>query len=179
MTTKLNRARPESPIQRHAFSADIRVILRIRPTSGTTDAMGEFGAGHDAPPFAERQRDRMADKLRRKDRRRFPFIATSPTLYVKNGEECGSSAARYTALPESKRAFRKCERAVIHTGEIRRLKRLTVLRAKAYIGRLGRTAALARWRVRETLTVYTVNHPAMTHGHVGCAGVGGSGSCRG
>jgi hypothetical protein len=25
------------------------------------------------------------------------------------------------------------------------------------------------------LTVYTVNHPAMTYGHVGCAGFGGSG----
>ncbi len=41
----------------------------------------------------------------------------------------------------------------IHTGrasgEFKRLKRLTVPRAKDYIALLGRTAALARWRVRE------------------------------
>ena len=107
-----------------------------------------------------------------------PSLRHHRTLYVKNGEECGSSAARYTAIPEPKRPFRKCERAVIHTREIRRLKRLTAQRAKAYIGALGRTAALARWRVCETLTVYAVNHPAMTCGHVGCAGVAGFGSRR-
>jgi hypothetical protein len=100
------------------------------------------------------------------------------TLYVKNGEECGSSAAPYTTIPGAQTAVSQMRNAVIHTGEIRRLKRLTVPRAKAYIGPLGRTAALARWRVRETLTVYAVNHPAMSHGHVGCAGIGGSGSCR-
>jgi len=81
---------------------------------------------------------------------------------------------------------RKCERAA--AGRLRRvgrpstlrefkpLKRLTVPSAEDYITALGRTAALARWRVCETLTVYAVNHPAMTCGHVGCAGVGGSGS---
>jgi hypothetical protein len=81
---------------------------------------------------------------------------------------------------------RKCERAA--AGKLRRvgrpstsrefkpLKRLTVPSAEDYIAALGRTAALARWRVCETLTVYAVNHPAMTCGHVGCAGVGGSGS---
>jgi hypothetical protein len=77
----------------------------------------------------------------------------------------------------------RCLSRFFHTGlgvrNFKRLKRLTVLRAEDYIGALGRTAALARWRVRETLTVYAVNHPAMTHGHVGCAGVGGSGSCWG
>ena len=45
--------------------------------------------------------------------------------------------------------------------ESERLKRLTVRRARDYIAALGRTAALARWRVRETLTVYAVNHPAI------------------
>ena len=45
--------------------------------------------------------------------------------------------------------------------ESERLKRLTVRRARDYIAALGRTAALARWHVRETLTVYAVNHPAI------------------
>jgi len=45
--------------------------------------------------------------------------------------------------------------------ESERLKRLTARRARDYIAALGRTAALARWRVRETLTVYAVNHPAI------------------
>ena len=55
---------------------------------------------------------------------------------------------------------------------------MTVRRAADYIAALGRTAALARWRVRETLTVYAVNHPAKSFGLVGCAGFGGSGAGR-
>ncbi len=45
--------------------------------------------------------------------------------------------------------------------ESERLKRLTARKGRDYIAALGRTAALARWRVRETLTVYAVNHPAI------------------
>ena len=45
--------------------------------------------------------------------------------------------------------------------ESKRLKRLTARKGHDYIAALGRTAALARWRVRETLTVYAVNHPAI------------------
>ena len=45
--------------------------------------------------------------------------------------------------------------------ESERLKRLTARKGRDYIAALGRTAALARWHVRETLTVYAVNHPAI------------------
>jgi hypothetical protein len=60
--------------------------------------------------------------------------------------------------------------AVSTKRESERLKRLTVRRARDYIAALGRTAALARWRVRETLTVYAVNHPAIASAmtDVGC-----------
>ena len=45
--------------------------------------------------------------------------------------------------------------------DCQRLKRLTACKGHDYIAALGRTAALARWRVRETLTVCAVNHPAI------------------
>jgi hypothetical protein len=45
--------------------------------------------------------------------------------------------------------------------DFKRSKRLTVRQGPDYIAALGRTAALARWRVRETLTVCAVNHPAI------------------
>jgi hypothetical protein len=43
--------------------------------------------------------------------------------------------------------------------------------------RSWRAAACAMARAKP-LTVYAVNHPAISYGHVGCAGFGGSGACR-
>ncbi len=61
-----------------------------------------------------------------------------------------ASFAYAKAQPRPERALGQ---RPIHTGctsrEFKRLKRLTVPRAEDYIGALGRTAALARWRVRE------------------------------
>jgi hypothetical protein len=41
-----------------------------------------------------------------------------------------------------------------------------------------RAAALRDGASAKPLTVYTVNHPAMSYGYVGCAGIGGSGASR-
>jgi hypothetical protein len=57
---------------------------------------------------------------------------------------------------------------------------LTTPIAKAYIRPLDAPPLLNRrdGASAKPLTVYTVNHPAMTYGHDGCAGFGGFGSCR-
>jgi hypothetical protein len=55
---------------------------------------------------------------------------------------------------------------------------LTTAAAKDYIGPLGRATAWRDDASAKPLTVYTVNHPAMSYGHVGCAGIGGSGFGR-
>jgi hypothetical protein len=44
--------------------------------------------------------------------------------------------------------------------------------------RFWRAAAWRDGASAKPLTVYAVNHPAMTCGHGGCAGFGGSGTCR-
>ena len=57
-----------------------------------------------------------------------------------------------------------------------RLKRLTVHMGRDYIAALGRTAALARWRVREAPHCLRGESSGHSLGHDGCMGVGGSGS---
>jgi len=41
--------------------AKFRVIRRVRPIKENTKPVGKHGTGHDAPPFGERQRNRVED----------------------------------------------------------------------------------------------------------------------
>jgi hypothetical protein len=118
-----------------------------------------------------------------------PLHRDIPNDYVKNGggmwPKCGTKGGTYGGAACQNPGFRMCEGdlmrpgyALSTPGNFKPLKRLTVWRAEDYIGPLGRAAAWRDCASAKPLTVYTVNHPAMTYGHVGCAGIGGSGSCR-
>jgi hypothetical protein len=56
---------------------------------------------------------------------------------------------------------------------------LTRQTVEDYIHASGRAAAWRDGASAKPLTVYAVNHPAIAYGHVGCAGIGGSGLDRG
>jgi hypothetical protein len=64
------------------------------------------------------------------------------------------------------------------TVRISAAKALTMAPREAYISSLGAPPLGAMARLEKPLTVYAVNHPAMSSGHVGCAGFGGFGTCR-
>jgi hypothetical protein len=65
------------------------------------------------------------------------------------------------------------------TGLILAREPLTMTAADDYIDPLGRAAAWRDGASAKPLTVYAVNHPAMSYGYVGCAGFGGFPACRG
>jgi len=103
----------------------------------------------------------------------------------RTAEDCGRSATgdRLSAplardgLPLYFRSARRAEIAC-SGGLILGSKALTRPAPQDYIDPLGRAAAWRDGASAKPLTVYAVNHPAMSYGHVGCAGFGGSGACR-
>ena len=92
----------------------------------------------------------------------------------------GSLTANAGALPLGLTPGKNCPLFRRSTGRILAAKPLTIAVGEAYIRPLGAPPLPfgAMTRLAKPLTVYTVNHPAMSYGHVGCAGIGGSGACR-
>ena len=123
-----------------------------------------------------------------------PPMATFPTpMMQRTAEQCGRSTARDALARPIPRdpaaaAARCCAAAERgkklplrrpSTGLILAREPLTMTAADDYIDPLGRAAAWRDGASAKPLTVYAVNHPAMSYGYVGCAGFGGFPACRG
>jgi hypothetical protein len=124
----------------------------------------------------------------------FPRMATFPTpIMQRTAEECGRSTARdalatpysarshggRSAMLRSSRTRQKLPLCRRSTGVILAREPLTMTGAEDYIDPLGRAAAWRDGASAKPLTVYAVNHPAISYGYVGCAGFGGFPACRG
>ena len=84
-----------------------------------------------------------------------------------------------SAMLRSSRTRQKLPLRRPSTGLILAREPLTMTAADDYIDPLGRAAAWRDGASAKPLTVYAVNHPAMSYGYVGCAGFGGFPACRG
>jgi hypothetical protein len=83
----------------------------------------------------------------------------------RGAENARASARRRGRASEFFRSFR----------DVFVIEALTIAGSLAYIHPLGAPPLGARARLEKPLSVYTVIHPAMSSGHDGCAGFGGSG----